>query len=502
METEMTKKELEKLAAQSVDALANKMALISLTVIDVIIAIAYMAEALKGSRTFGYVGLIAFLALFPCVLGWVFYSQSSEHGAVKHIVAIGFAIMYTVALFTAANPLVFTYAIPMLIIVTLYLDTQYTAIAGSGVAVLNIIDVARKIAAGVDSATVPMLEIQALVMVLIVAYIVLTVATSRKYQAINGAQLTLEKDKTAEVLDKVLQASGGMINDINQVVGQMTELSGSVDKTLVAMSEVQAGASETANSVQDQLQKTEEIQTYANAVEFAADVIKENIDSTTQAVQDGQKCMEEMAAISEKSMKTSAQVTQALQDFKETTNKMNNITDLISSVAQQTGLLALNASIEAARAGEAGRGFAVVATEISQLANQSSSATENIVSLIGDITNQLGTMIEAINNMVSDNTVQAEAAKKTEVTFDTIVKSISEINSQSEVLAKSVADLAGANHVIIETVSTISAISEEVSAHSNDTYESSQRNQDIVSQVEQLVDSLDGQAKVLAEITS
>ena len=500
MDSQFDKEELHVLAGISENALANKMALICLTVLDSILSVAYLAEALKGSRPWGYVLLVIVLAIVPFVIGWVLFKSDNDHFAIKHVVIIGFAILYALVLFTAANDLVFTYAFPMLIVVTLYLDKKIAVIAGSGVVILNIIDVVRKALAGLATAErVPMFEIQILVSLLIVIYIVLTISTSLKYQEISGARLTLEKEKTAEVLNTVLSISGSMTDDIGRVVGQMNELSGSVESTLDAMSDVQSGAAETANSVQDQLQQTEEIQNYAAAVENASDVIKTNIAATTSAVEAGKRCMEEMTNLSATAINTSNQVSYVLNEFKETTDKMNQITDLINSVADQTGLLALNASIEAARAGESGRGFAVVATEISNLAGQTSGATENIVALISDINKQLGNMIISVNEMIQDNNMQAEAAKRTEDTFNTIVYNIDEIRIQSDVLSRSVEELANANRVIVDSVTTISAISEEVSAHSNDTYESSQRNQDIVKMVESIVGSLNDNARILSE---
>lgn len=496
----MSKEALIKLSKQSEKSLANKYAMICLTVLCSILSVAYGVEGIKGSRTLGYVAIVVALALIPVVMGWCLFKMNKEHSAIMHIVAVGFAILYTFVLFTANNDLVFIYAVPMMIIVTLYLDRRYTIIAGTGVVILNFIDVIIKaMNGGTTPERMPVLEIQALATLLIVIYIVMNITASLKYQEISAARLTIEKEKTTEFLNMVLSISGNMTEDINRVSGQMSQLNESVGTIIGNMSEVQAGATETADSVQDQLHQTEEIQSYAKAVENAANIIKDNLAKTSDAVDDGKKCMEEMLNLSVESMNTSNQVSAALNNFKETTNQMNIIIDLINSVAEQTGLLALNASIEAARAGDAGRGFAVVATEISHLASQTSEATDKIVTLIGDINKQLAKMIESINDMVEDNGLQSEAAKKTEDTFNTIVLSIDEIKMQSDTLSESVADLASANSVIVESVTTISAISEEVAAHSNDTYESSQMNQNIVKVVGEIVESLNENARILSE---
>lgn len=498
---DMSKDKLLDLAKQSEIAMANKIASITITILDLIIAAAYLAEGLKGSRTWGYVGIVVLLALIPIVLSWFFYSRDTESQIVKHCVAVGYAVLYTYVLFTGANVLVFTYAIPMLIVVMVYLDRQYLLIAGGGVVVLNIIDVVRKIMGGATAEEIPMFEIQALVTIVIVAYLAVTITISLKYQEINAARLSLEKEKTTEVLNSVLTISSDMTSNIDRVVGEMNTLSASVGDTLIAMSEVQAGATETANSVQEQLHQTEEIQTYTDDVEKAANVIKESLTTTSNAIAEGKACMKEMSELSIEAEKTSKKVTEALEGFKKTTDQMNQITDLINSVANQTSLLALNASIEAARAGEAGRGFAVVATEISQLAGQTTNATKNIAGLIENIIVQLNAMVSSVDNMVDGNVKQIDAANKTNVAFETIVKNIDEINTQSGVLVKSVGELAQANREIVESVTTISAISEEVSAHSNNTFETSQQNQEIVKTVENIVAALNSSANSLNEKT-
>lgn len=370
-------------------------------------------------------------------------------------------------MFTTTNPLVFTYAIPMLIIATLYLDKKFLIRTGSVIVLMNVIDIVRKIVQGAKAEELAVFEIQGIVMIIIAAYTMMMQSVSKKYQLINMARITLEKDKTAGILNNVLHYSGEMIGNIEQVSQHMGVLSESVSDTLNAMSEVQSGAAETAESVQEQLRMTSEIQNYVQQVASAAAVIQENIGTTTEVIVTGKKCME----------------------------------DLINSVASQTSLLALNASIEAARAGEAGRGFAVVATEISSLAGQTSSATSDISKLITEINEELATVISAINGMIEDNNKQAEAAGKTSSAFGTIVDNISAIKSQSENLSESIARMTDANQAIAMSVSTISAISEEVLAHSNATYATNEKNQEIVNSISGYVASLDEDAKYLSQQT-
>jgi methyl-accepting chemotaxis protein len=89
-----------------------------------------------------------------------------------------------------------------------------------------------------------------------------------------------------------------------------------------------------------------------------------------------------------------------VEGLAEAARKIGEVVNLISEIAEQTNLLALNATIEAARAGEAGKGFAVVASEVKNLATQTAKATEEIGQQIGGMQAATGEAVEAIRVIV------------------------------------------------------------------------------------------------------
>ena len=92
---------------------------------------------------------------------------------------------------------------------------------------------------------------------------------------------------------------------------------------------------------------------------------------------------------------------QRIAQLSEAGARIGDVVKLITSIAEQTNLLALNATIEAARAGEAGRGFAVVASEVKSLASQTAKATDDISEQIAEIQKVAGEAVEAIKGIGS-----------------------------------------------------------------------------------------------------
>ena len=475
---------------------ANKRTTLALTIMCSIISVAYLLEIVKKTRTVGYVLLVILLAMVPVALAQFDIRRDPASAMTKHIVGIGFAVMYSFVLLTTHNALVFTYVIPMLIVITLYDEVKYIMTIGIGVIAINLLAIFIQLSNGSMTDTA-VAEIQGLVVIIIVSYLIMVSKTNHSLQLIRAGRLGAEHEKTMTLLEDVLAISGKVSDTVGELSGEMDTLKSSVDQTLNSMEEVSKGTGESADAAQRQLEQTTEISNHIKDVENSTNTITENVEVTAEAVATGQENISRMTSLTVQVDTAGKDVAGALSTFQQTAAEMNSITDIITSVASQTSLLALNASIEAARAGEAGRGFAVVADEISNLASQTTEATENITSLINDVVGQVDTMVSTIEKLLKAGEEESKCAADTAASFDQISGSVDVIKSHTSDLDDIVERLAAANDEIVNSIETTSAITEEVTAHATETFSISEENQRIVEHINTLVDDLNEDADKL-----
>ncbi len=477
-------------------SVGNKRLLQSATILCILITLAYILEVIKGTRTIFYTLMVIVFALGPQIAGWVVFKANNSSNAVKHIVAIGYAAMYCFVLFTTTNVLVFTYVIPMLVILTLFDDRQYITIIGVGCVVVNIISIVISLKNGVITDTA-VAEIQGLVVLMIVIYLLMVSNTNHNFQILRTKTLEDANSKTTELLENILTVSDRVTATAEELAGEMSTLKSSIDQTIDSMEEVRQGTNESAEAAQSQLEQTTQISDHIETVRNSSDVITENVELAADAVGIGQQNIRRMTELTGEVDSAGKDVAGALEKFKKTADEMNSITVIITDVASQTRLLALNASIEAARAGEAGRGFAVVASEISNLAGQTTQATENINTLIADVVSQVGTMVTTIEKLLEIDDEESKCAADTAESFAKISGTVDIIKQHTADLDNLVGRLSKANDEIVNSIQTTSAVSEEVTAHATETYDSSKQNQEIVNNINDLVNSLNEDAELL-----
>ena len=477
-------------------AKANEVAMNCHCLVCSIISVAYFVEFLKGDRTLLYVLVTIILAMTPVAGEFISYKKMHDTKMIKHFVAIGFAVLYAFVMLTTNNHFTFVYVIPMLIAITVYNDFKYSLPIEVGMVIVNIVQLVMFFQKGIyTKADMASVGIQFFVIVLICGIQLYASIVTEKLNQKKLAELKAEHEKTEELLTRIMDTSDKMTQQITESAQKTASLGESMQAMKESMEEVNSGSNDTAEAVQSQLNQTEEIQAMVEQVEKGTENIIDSMNQNKEAIAQGNANVGILVKQAEETVESGKKVTEELSQLDTYMSQMNSILDIINSITSQTSLLALNASIEAARAGDAGRGFAVVASEISQMAQQTKDSTVQISQLIENVSNAIQMVVEVSGSVISMIESQNETTEKTAESFTVIEKNSDNVYGHSNELAAYVTKLADANKKIIDSISTISAISEEVAAHASDTLSATESNNVIVEELA----ALSGQLETLAQ---
>lgn len=483
-------------------AYINHMTILGHTIIVTVLFLAYTLELIKGSRTIGYYAIFSLLAIIPVIMEHIIYKMHPESSYIQHFIGIGYSVLYLFAIFTTHSVTPFVYAFPMFMVIILYMDVRFGSLICAGAVLGNLVYIAyHAVSIGYSAEEVPDLEIRIASTLLTGIFMVMSTIAVKKVNQEKLKIMERQTQENTELLHNVLDTSSNMITGIGNVTDKMEHVGESVVHIRDSMNQVSSGSTETAESVQTQMLRTEQIQNHIVEVKDTTARIEQNMAETERRVGEGMQQIHALSQQVDNSISANNKMLEKMNSLQEYANQMNIIIDTITSIAGSTGMLALNASIEAARAGEAGRGFAVVASEISSLANQTKTATVDITKLIENIKEELQSVSDAVDVVTDSNRSNAVNTQAVTDSFTAIASETKHIGEQTRGLIDIVDELDAANLDIVDNIRTISAIVEEVSAHANETYNACEENSRLVNSVADIVQDLNKDAQKLQEFS-
>ena len=269
-------------------------------------------------------------------------------------------------------------------------------------------------------------------------------------------------------IGKLSSATNQMKNNLQSLLKRIHEnsehLSAAAEELSASTEEVTASTNEMANRANDTLESSASAAQSANESSRAMDEtatgvqriaestqsLHDNSNETYQAALAGGKIIQQASEQMNTINHSSEMMNDLVQKLSKQTIEIENITNVITNITEQTNLLALNAAIEAARAGEHGKGFAVVADEVRKLAEESRQSANQIVNLIKEIKLDTSNVEKAAEDSLTSVTEGVKIIGEAGQAFEEIVTAVEQMNIQIEEISA--------------TSEEISASAEQVSA--------------------------------------
>jgi len=211
---------------------------------------------------------------------------------------------------------------------------------------------------------------------------------ARVAEQISDGDLTVEVKPRSDQ-DVLGKAFSVMVEKLRRVTGEMQEsigiLSSSAQQIVATTTQVASAATETAAAVTETTTTVEEVKQTAQLATQKAKFVSESAQRATQVSENGRKSATDSIEAMKKIREQMESIAESIVRLSEQSQSIGEIMLSVNDLAEQSNLLAVNASIEAAKAGEQGKGFAVVAQEVRNLAEQSKQATIQVRSILADI---------------------------------------------------------------------------------------------------------------------
>ena len=314
-------------------------------------------------------------------------------------------------------------------------------------------------------------------------------------KAIDTLQKTLQNivSKIAQSTDNIKMAAnelGVTAKDTNYTMKQVEDAVSSISENITEQAKSTKTTTDNIVLMGDQIGRTSE---EVGLLNQNADVMRKSSEQASYTIQ-------QLRQINDKVKESINTITRQTNLTNESAQKIQAAIGIISSIAEETNLLSLNASIEAARAGESGRGFAVVASQIQKLAEQSNSSSCEIEEITNILISNSDEAVEIMRQVHEIIDSQSQNMSDTENIVSKVMDGINTSLEKIEKIEYATEQLESSRNRIVETVEGLSDIAEQNAASTEETFAQTSQVSNTFEQIEAKADQLKQIADELSDI--
>lgn len=314
-------------------------------------------------------------------------------------------------------------------------------------------------------------------------------------KAIDTLQKTLQNivSKIAQSTDNIKMAAnelGVTAKDTNYTMKQVEDAVSSISENITEQAKSTKTTTDNIVLMGDQIGRTSE---EVGLLNRNADVMRKSSEQASYTIQ-------QLRQINDKVKESINTITRQTNLTNESAQKIQAAIGIISSIAEETNLLSLNASIEAARAGESGRGFAVVASQIQKLAEQSNSSSCEIEEITNTLISNSDEAVEIMRQVHEIIDSQSQNMSDTENIVSKVMDGINTSLEKIEKIEYATEQLESSRNRIVETVEGLSDIAEQNAASTEETFAQTSQVSNTFEQIEAKADQLKQIADELSDI--
>ena len=283
---------------------------------------------------------------------------------------------------------------------------------------------------------------------------------------LESANAQEQSKKAMEAMEKAEAASAEARQKTQAMLQAAERLEGVAQVVSTASTQLSAQIEQSDRGTAETSQRLTEAATAMNEMNATVQEVARNAAQASTASAETRQKAQDGAAIVSRSLDSINHVHQSSLRLKEDMAQLGShaqdisrIMGVISDIADQTNLLALNAAIEAARAGEAGRGFAVVADEVRKLAEKTMASTQDVGAVISAIQHSTATSMESVDKAVQEVDRAAEFANQSGTALEVIVSTVDATADQVNAIAAASEEQSAASEEINHTIIQINAMS-------------------------------------------